>query len=374
MLSVAPLLIQSQSLTFAEWISLSTLCLAPLIAHILAGAPQPSLLVRSRPKWHDRMCLLNPTSILCRYAAIADRRLRAHQWEAEDAAAANAVFWTGNGWDGSESMVVGALPSCTLLPEHGRVELISTEMLKTVIVTMQGVQALVTLVGGVTGTVLFNNYFGLDGIFGPLSVMGLMRLFAAPWLTDAFMYSSRARGGSFPVEYASYKMEIARCSIDSLILTSDTKHLKAIRYRSVSYWPSRCLRVLYLSIILGCCSLAAWWTFIRPSVDANSMPLTTSSFLPGILYAFGLAATAMIYFYYYIWGNATSTLLPCASQIWYKVYTVVLMTFMAVVILTSAIETHKTTCGAFTSLPARCADVVCATTAGEVKGASANCF
>ncbi|KAI1856267.1 hypothetical protein JX265_011779 [Neoarthrinium moseri] len=379
MFYVAPLQIQSQSLSFAEWVALLTLCLAPLIAHILAGAPQPSLLASSKPKWHDRVCILNPTSILCRYAAIVDRRIRARQWGPVDAAAANAVFWNQHGWDGSEEMVMRALPYCTLLPDHGTVELLSTEMLKTAIVTMQGLQALVSLVGGVTGTVLFNQYFGLDGIFGPLSVMGLLRLYAAPWLTDDYMYSGRALAGAHAVAYGpvannTSATDVPRHSIDSLNQPPDIKESVDSRYRPVSFWPSQCFRALYFSSLIGCWFLAMWWTFIRPILRPRGTPLTSSSFFAGVFYVFGLGSTAIIYFCYYIWGNARSTILPCASDIWYKAYTIVLTTFMGVVLLLSALETYKAACGSYTSLPARCSDLVCVATGGEVPATVARCY
>lgn len=373
MFEIAILQVQSHAITFAEWVSLLTLCLAPLIAHVLAGAPQPSLLVSARPKWHDRMCILNPTSILCRYAAIVDRRIRARHWEPLDAASANAIFWTQHGWNGSEDIVPSAFPLCTLLPDRGTVELVSTEMLKAIIVTMQGLQALVSLVGGATGTVTFNQYFGLDGIFGPLSIMGLLRLSAAPWLTDDFMYSTRARDGTWTEGNLDLTVESTRHSVDSLILTLEEKRPAQKRYRSVSHWPSRCFRVLYLSILIGCCFLASWWTFVRPSLGRYGPPLTASAFLAGLFYFFGLISTSLIFFYYYILDGSTSTLLPCASEMWYKIYTVVLMALMAIVILTSALETYKTACGAYTSLPMKCAELVCGTTGGETRGSSSMC-
>jgi len=46
---VLPLLYQSQHITFPEWLLLWTLCLAPLIAHIVAGTPQPTYLSHRRP-------------------------------------------------------------------------------------------------------------------------------------------------------------------------------------------------------------------------------------------------------------------------------------------------------------------------------------
>lgn len=71
---------QSYNIPFDEWITLFTLSLAPLLPHIAAGVPLPSLLIdnkKARPSWHDKICLYKPTSIRWRYTAITDRRIRA---------------------------------------------------------------------------------------------------------------------------------------------------------------------------------------------------------------------------------------------------------------------------------------------------------
>lgn len=46
---------QSYDIPFAKWVSLLTLSLAPLIAHIIAGAPRAFYLCKRRPKWHERL-------------------------------------------------------------------------------------------------------------------------------------------------------------------------------------------------------------------------------------------------------------------------------------------------------------------------------
>ena len=91
-IDVLPLAYQSRDITFPQCVSLITLGLAPLIVHIVSGAPEPTYLCRSRPQWHDRMCLYCPLTILWRYMAIADRRIRAFDWSSADMAAANSIF------------------------------------------------------------------------------------------------------------------------------------------------------------------------------------------------------------------------------------------------------------------------------------------
>ncbi|XTI87959.1 hypothetical protein V2W45_1237556, partial [Cenococcum geophilum] len=47
----------------SEWLSIFTLCLAPLVTHILVGAPDLIVLRNPQPRWTDRVRHFNPTSI-----------------------------------------------------------------------------------------------------------------------------------------------------------------------------------------------------------------------------------------------------------------------------------------------------------------------
>src|SRR3954464_218172 len=136
-INVSPLTYQSGDITIVQWMSLATLCFAPLIAHIIAGAPEPTYLCRRRPKWHERICIYSPLTILWRYAAITDRRIRALDWSPADMAAANAIFWTSSGWDGSEETAAQSAQFCVRLPDKARMTLISSDSIKTLIITLQ---------------------------------------------------------------------------------------------------------------------------------------------------------------------------------------------------------------------------------------------
>lgn len=196
---ISPVTYQSGDLTFSEWSTLITLCLAPLIAHMAVGAPRTSLLSERRPAWHNRMTLYNPTSIVWRYYAIASRRIRARHWDCLDIVAANTVFWTGrSGWDGSEEAAVlfQSPYHWRTLPQHRSLTVFSG--LETLAVTFQGVSALLGYIAEILGP---NDAFwapfytpglqSLSNIFQPLTVLGLMRLFSALWLTSDFDFAAR---------------------------------------------------------------------------------------------------------------------------------------------------------------------------------------
>ncbi|KAL7619876.1 hypothetical protein AAE478_010422 [Parahypoxylon ruwenzoriense] len=364
-----PLAYQSQGIAFEEWISMFTLCLAPLIAHVVAGAPRPSFVSRNRPRWHDRICHFNPSSILFRYAAITDRRIRALNWDTSVMAATNALFWTDQGWDGSEEMISRGQAYCTHLPEHSRVELLSWEMGKTIIVTLQGAQPLYCLISILAGSMDVNPNMALDGIFPGLAILGLLRLCSGLWLTDDFTFttshSSQTRSmgwrqiPTLTIEQSSQR----KASFDSLlepefVLTTPPE----MQFRPLSYWASRVFRIFYFLAMISLAVLCAM--FLVPW-SKDSM-YTTTSLLVGIQNIVFLAMSILLYGYYSVRAT-TSTIIPCISSAWYKIYTIFIMTLMIALIIISAVETRKTPCGKFTSLPGETGDIAtCATPHSEL--------
>ena len=139
---VLPPTYQSNHLTFNDWVLLFTLCLAPLIAHIVAGVPPIVYLSQDRPTWRQKLGLYNPTTIIWRYFSITDRRLRAKHWSAAALSASNVYFWTRVGWDGSDALVRKSQAYCVSFPQSKHATLISWSTVKTIIVTLQGADAL----------------------------------------------------------------------------------------------------------------------------------------------------------------------------------------------------------------------------------------
>ena len=162
-----------RALSFEDWVTLLTLSLAPLVAHIISGAPHPSYLHNTRPRWHERLYQYNPTSIMWRYFLIIDRRLRARTWTPFDLAASNALFWTDKGWDGSEQMITRSLPHSTHLPSSTHAELFSAETFKSVVASLQGVQASYLFVITIVRCLSDIQYLGADRIFYPVAILGL---------------------------------------------------------------------------------------------------------------------------------------------------------------------------------------------------------
>ncbi|KAK4442027.1 hypothetical protein QBC34DRAFT_419355 [Podospora aff. communis PSN243] len=262
LLTVAPLAYQSGDLSFSQWMTLFTLCLAPIIAHIIAGAPEPTYLCRSRPKWHERMCIYSPFTILWRYAAITDRRIRALHWSPSDLAAANAIFWTSHGWDGSEEMAARSVQYCVRLPDHSRMTLFSSDSIKTIIVTLQGIQAIFLngpqayKTGGNVGFIAqWHAGVSFGNITSVLALYGLLRLFAAFWITDEFSYVSLddiplAASRAWAISSDSLQIQTTETDVELLVQSQhDGDQLKMLptRFMPTSIW-SRIFRFAYVSL------------------------------------------------------------------------------------------------------------------------------
>ncbi|KAI0386323.1 hypothetical protein F5Y04DRAFT_120299 [Hypomontagnella monticulosa] len=353
---IYPFTVQSGSISFTEWCSLLTLCLAPLIAHIAAGFPSPSYLHARPPKWHERIALYNPTSILWRYIAIADRRVRAKAWDKWDVAGTNALFWTSRGWDGSEEMITLSAPYCTHLPEHARITLFSGEFVKTVIVTLQGTQAIVALGLALSGSRDssdgFITFMGVDLIFFPLAFIGLVRLFCAFWLTDDFTYSLSRRGQDSIEDAPQPKDGDTRISMDSLLDGgSHEPNMREARFLPTSYWGSRVVRAISLLPIIGLLVMCVLF-LVQPG---GGKQFTLTAFLVALFYLIFLAATFVICSYYFIRGE-TSTTIPCLASKAYKIYTGVLIGMAVAVFVSACVQTRRTACGRWTSAPYEAGD------------------
>lgn len=273
-------------------------------------------------------------------------------------AAANAHFWTARGWDGSDAMATASRLHAVKLPDHAHVELFSATTLKSLIVTVQGAQAVYMLVSGLWGGV-FSGTLAVDSIFGPLAVFGLLRLCAAPWLTEDFVYSRvehqqqqpQATEGVWKGD-GSATEEIEPFAVESCITTSmsllEPLYLSAPGLiRPATDWRSWLFRVLYLLPILFLCAICAF--YILPGKNQNAS--TTTTFLLGLFYFIFLLASALIYIYYFVRERSATTIIPCISSLWYKVYTGILLSLMLVLIVVASLETRKTPCGRYTTWP-----------------------
>ncbi|EUC51141.1 hypothetical protein COCMIDRAFT_80258, partial [Bipolaris oryzae ATCC 44560] len=357
-INIMPLSFNSKCITFSEWIALFTLCLAPLIAHVASGAPAISYLTDRRLKWYDHICIYNPTSIIWRYAAITDRRIRAINWSRQDFAASNAIFWTSNGWDGSEHMASATAQYCLRYPETTHARPLSLTTLKTVITTLQGISALMILIGAITGSSMLPDRvgFGVDTIFFPLAILGLLRLSAAAWLTEDYVYQDYGQRADSMWEMASQSSS-RPVDKDSEINAHESRTgrdpLLVSRFQSAGFrspessWGSRIFRFIFLGILWAVWVLAVFC--IVPSIGGGVAYYTTTSFLLSLYYFMFTTVTAAIYTLFFFRGKTTNTILPCISSTWYRLYTILFTGLMIGLVVIASIETSKTVDGSYSS-------------------------
>ncbi|KAE8451642.1 hypothetical protein EG329_003099 [Mollisiaceae sp. DMI_Dod_QoI] len=341
----------SHNISFSEWVTLITLCLAPLIAHIAAGVPQPIYLHNKRPSWHQRICHYNPTSILWRYLAIIDRRCRATSWSPLDVAASNALFWDGSKWDGSEAMIQRSRDLCIRAPNHHHIDPLSMSTVVTLVVTLQGVQALYSLVDNVQGSYALT--VSVSTIFYPLATLGLLRLPAALWLTNDFAYRHVEDWESPGTTELELRPSLRKGSSSALVTqpTISSLHEPIIsnRFHSPRVWRSIAIKAFYLMMVLGLLVVCIFLLVGKAGTSNNSSFFTTTNLTLNLLFLFFLAVTVGTLLYYVLLGRCNTTIIPCITAGWYKIYTGILFTAMLGVFIVAAIETRETPCGHYTT-------------------------
>jgi hypothetical protein len=347
---------QSQSISTPQWLEFFTLCLAPLVAHIAGGVASPTLLgdPSPSPNWSARITHFNPISIIWRYYAIADRRLRARAWDEADMAACNAVFWDGETrrWDGSEEIMVRSRAWITKMPEKKHVPLLSASTVVTGVLTLQGVQSLFLIISALILSMPSFGY-GLSTIFLPLGCLGIIRLPAAFWLSNDYGYLSAVEGTG---------RRVAETHHDHLV--SDKPGLPMVTDRllddtcvgdrlvDIQSWKGRVYRVwwaLSVLVLLGVSAASTtkiWWGY-HPSLPYTSVSRVTFQGMYLVL----TVCTVLIHLFYVLTGNTRTTLIPCIHATWYKVFTVLLMLTAVVCLVLSALETRTLRNGIVTSLP-----------------------
>ncbi|OTA64098.1 hypothetical protein K449DRAFT_368055 [Hypoxylon sp. EC38] len=332
---IPPLRLERSDISFSDWISIITLSLAPLLAHIVAGVPEPTTLYCDEPKWHDRLTHYNPTSILWRHAAIADRRIRACAWDRGTLAATNALFWTTKGWDGSEDMVTHALPFCVRLPRRARLKILSWETIKTIITTIQGMQVIAAAISNIYESNSLTLGFGIDVAFYPLAILGLLRLPAAFWLTDDYAFTAHQ-----VVLTKTHPLDVQRVSIDSLLEDRSITRPSTTQFRPSS-WASRGFLIFYILLLQSILGILFFY-----SSDEDQ---TVTSFIFYLIYQIILVISIPLFSYYFIRGLNSTTIIPCISSSWYKVYSLILMGLMMALVVVASIQTRQTPCGKYTS-------------------------
>jgi hypothetical protein len=340
-------------LDLGKLLSLWTLALAPLIAHVIAGAPEPIYLCAKPPRWIDYAVFWNPTSIVWRYFVIFDRRIRAKNWNREILASSNALFWTTNGWDGSEDLIIEGRKYCIRLPPRSHAELLSKSFVNAVIATLQGVQALYELLLVEN----FSNNMNLATVFLPLALIGLIRLPSALWITDGFAYNhydinlnnKRASEVTTTTKAGYHELIAVPLSGDDTPkwppLTSDDTSYAEFRPRTSIH--GYVARIIFLTPLLGMVGLTVFFTYWMTK-DGGYI---TGTGLFSLMFWFTFSlGSAFVFIFNFARAQDRTTVVPGVSTLWYRLYSAILFLLMLALLITASIETKETWCGKFTVL------------------------
>jgi hypothetical protein len=265
-------------------------------------------------------------------------------------------------------MVAASAPHCLRYPEGTHVEVASLPMLKTIIITLQGVSALYVLIGAMSGAELPGDAigFGIDTLFFPLAILGLLRLCAATWLTEDFVYQRDGLRNVTPIETATQVHQRITSKDNDIELDDHSRALDPLMsspftsrgFKSpTNSWSSRFFRIFFLLLLGG-----VWTIALLIAVPVfGDLWFTTTTFLLGLFYFMFITVSLVLYTFYFLRGQTTTTILPCISSTWYKLYTMLLMGLMMALIVVASIETNKSPTGMYTSveLPTKmaCADL-----------------
>lgn len=356
---------QSKDISFPDWVSLLTICFAPLLAHLIAGAPKTVYAGVGRPPWHEKFAHYNPMSIIWRYFAIADRCCRATDWKEVDMIAGNTLYWADDKWDGSENIVMMCRSPQVRSPPPFMERLYSKETLKTLVVTLQGVQSVYLILRH--GTPSFGG-FALDTIFMPVALIGLLRLPAALWLTDEHLQLNQDENAQTEMQHSTSDNDVGDAKETSHVstqplfetpsMTTSNNATNSPSFRkALGFWGIT-VRAFYLVFLLGSLAMCLYIMIPKPHRQhAQSLSSTLLGYFYGIFLLVGIFL--LIHYSRRNDRSATHIIIPCISTVWYKLYTVFLTLLMVVLIIVAALETRRTPCGSYVTATESRDDITC---------------
>jgi hypothetical protein len=249
----------------------------------------------------------------------------------------------------------------TRIPSRTRISLLSATSAKTLTITLQGVQSIYSLL------IKPRNWgfvMALDSVFFPLAVLGLLRLPAALWLTEDFSYADYNKDVEIlraPVSISDSTVHQSQDPSSTQSKTLLTMGLLDVESSSLNdsmhptqSWRGIFVRVLFLLPLTGLFMTSLFFTFPRKGVG-----FTLTGLFLNVFYTIFLCASVTIFSIYIILGLSTTTIIPCITSRWYKVYTAFLSLLAFLLILAAALETKKTPCGKYTTVLKENFDDVC---------------
>jgi hypothetical protein len=303
--------------------------------------------------------MYNPITIIWRYFVIIDRRVRAKNWTPLTMAASNTVFWTAKGWDGSEKMIQKSREHCLRTPRLKHIDLLSATAAKTVIVTLQGIQAIYSLTVGTQTTTPESNVYGnavaLNTIFVPLAILGLFRLLPAFWLAEDYSFANFEGENNSTAKAEQIRIndnitgDESKPGFSLTISSGPNTHATTAdedNFYSPKSWRGILVRASFWFPLLFFLIMIIYY-----ATPKTGTAWSTTGLLDNLFYLVILAGTVVIFPRYMLSRTSPSTIIPCANSAWYKLLTCFIWALMALIVIIASIETRKTTCGIYTTYP-----------------------
>jgi hypothetical protein len=198
-------------------------------------------------------------------------------------------------------------PFCLHVPHQSFIDPFSASAAKTLIVTLQGAQALVLVAFGSIQSTTRSSYqsdVSLATMFQPLAILGLLRLPAALWMSDvyAYQYGIAEDGG---LSEASKLMgnktstEVARTASGISPMTQNEE--TAVRFRPIHGIYGIMTRLFYLITMSGLSGYTTYFLF--PSWGLENLYESVTVFAHIAFFAYFLLTTTFIFMYYILRGK-----------------------------------------------------------------------
>jgi hypothetical protein len=231
-------------------------------------------------------------------------------------------------------------------PSYHRISVFSTSTFGTLIITLQGIQAIYELTADTTGSVYASGH-PISNVFFPLAILGLARLPAAPWLTAEYGYRQH-KESQLPGEGYSVPLLPLPPHIDTNPIAA-LSNVPSNQFYPQNSWRGILTRAILMGVLLALIVLTLCLFALDFKLDTG---ITLTSFVSLLFYLSFLVCTLAIVAPF-IWRKereeGNTTIIPCISSIWYQVYTYMLFSLALVFIFISALETRRTKCGLYTT-------------------------
>jgi hypothetical protein len=321
------------------------------------------------PHWTERITLFNPITIVWRYYGIVYFRLRTPSWDAADLAAANAAFWDTKTrrWDGTERTLFLSRRYLTTPPESSHVALVSGSTLATVVLVLQGVQAVFFLVGNAVSD-LIGFPTGLPTTFLPIGLLGLFRLPAAAWVSNEWGYTFLNKGKNESRDEVrlrdqdelGYKIRELGVEYEGFGTSEATGEdpedhqfqlIEERRLLDTRSWKCLAYRAWWILSISGLMALAIRDIAANFNPYTWNAPFSISQLLYEIMYLELCTGFLLITPAFVLQRGHASTIIPCVQSLWYKLYTGLMMLTALAAVTVASLETVQLPNGSFTTEP-----------------------